>query len=206
MNADLDYYAGRPVSRETIADIDLYTAMLRDESARQNLISKSTIDRLWERHIADSAQLVRYEPFFGASWADVGSGAGLPGIVIACLVAGPVTLIEPRRLRAEFLTTVARALALEGRVRVLCSKAQNVHGLFDVITARAVSRLGALLALSHHLSHPGTVWVLPKGRNLQSELAEAQRSWHCDAAIEGSLTDPESEVLVLRSVRPKGRG
>ena len=75
---------------------------------RQNLVSASTLDQLWERHILDSAQLVRFEPRPGASWVDIGSGAGLPGIVIACLVDGPGTLVEPRRLRAEFLHKAVR--------------------------------------------------------------------------------------------------
>ena len=97
----LSAVVGRDVSRETFEKIGAYAALLRDESGRQNLVSASTLEHLWERHLLDSAQLVRFEPHAGASWVDIGSGAGLPGIVIACLVEGPVTLIEPRRLRGD---------------------------------------------------------------------------------------------------------
>src|SRR3954447_21539185 len=104
--------ARRDVSRETFEKIEAYAVFLREESSRQNLVSASTLDTLWERHILDSAQLVRFEPFAGASWVDIGSGAGLPGIVIACLVEGPVLLVEPRRLRADFLHRVCESLQL----------------------------------------------------------------------------------------------
>jgi len=203
---DLGAYLGAPVSRETLERIGRYADLGADESSRQNLIARSTLDRLWERHIADSAQLVRYAPRRDASWIDIGSGAGLPGIIVACIVEGPVTLVEPRRLRAEFLKRVVADLGLAGRVNVVCSKAQGVGGKYDIVTARAVASVAALLRMTLHLSHPGTVWVLPKGRSAKSELAEARRSWHCNAASEGSMTDPESEVLLLRNVRPKGRG
>jgi 16S rRNA (guanine527-N7)-methyltransferase len=206
MMLDLSAVASAPVSRETYNRVALFAALLKDESTRQNLISASTVGALWERHIADSAQLARFEPKPGMSWVDIGSGAGLPGIILACLVTGPVTLVEPRRLRAEFLSRVIDELDLRDRVDVIAAKAQNVVGKFDIVTARAVASVDAILQMTIHLSHPGTVWVLPKGRKAKSELAEARRSWHCDATSEASLTDPESEVLLLRNVRPKGRG
>jgi len=127
----------RPVSRETIEKLESYAALLRDENRRQNLVSGSTLNVLWERHIIDSAQLVRFEPHARASWADIGSGAGLPGIVIACIVYGPVTLIEPRRLRAEFLHKVCESLGLNASVFV--GRAEHAEGTFDVLTARAVT-------------------------------------------------------------------
>ena len=180
-------------------------SLLKEGAARQNLIAPSTLETVWSRHILDSAQLVGFEPRSGASWADVGSGAGLPGLVIALLVEGPVTLIEPRRLRAEFLCDTAETLGILDRVTVHCSKVERVEGNFDVITARAVAALDGLLELTAHLSRSETVWVLPKGRNAQSELAQAQRNWQCEVSVEQSCTDPESEILVLTRVGKKKR-
>ena len=177
--------------------------LLREESARQNLVSAATLEQVWERHILDSAQLVRFEPHAGASWIDIGSGAGLPGIVIAALVAGPVTLVEPRRLRAEFLHKVCESLGLT--VAVLCAKAERVEGSFQAITARAVARLPQLLEISAHLSTRNTIWALPKGRSGQVELAEAARKWHFDAREEPSCTDLQSTILVLSGVGAKPR-
>ena len=146
---------GRPVSRETIEKLDAYAALVAEESARQNLVSASTLEQFWERHILDSAQLVRFEPRPRSSWADVGSGAGLPGIVIACLVDGPVTLIEPRRLRAEFLHRTCESLRLNATVYT--GKVERLEAEYDVITARAVASLPRLLEISAHLSTRNTV-------------------------------------------------
>ena len=196
---------GRDVPRETYELLEDYGALLREENTRQNLISTSTVDQLWERHILDSAQLVRFETRPGASWLDIGSGAGLPGIVIAALISGPVTLVEPRRLRAEFLASVVERLGLDNAT-VLCAKVEKAEGRFDMITARAVAALGRLFEMSTHLSTRNTCWVLPKGRNAQSELSEAGQTWHCNAKIVPSSTDPDSGILVLRDVRRRRRG
>ena len=184
--------------------LERYAELLRDEAQRQNLISASTLEALWHRHILDSAQLARFEPIPGASWADIGSGAGLPGIVIALLVTGPVTLVEPRRLRAEFLKRSVGELGLNGRVTVAPVKVERLPGRYDVITARAVAPLDKLLRISTHLSTGKTLWVLPKGRSAQSELAEARRNWHCEVESVPSSTDPKSEILLIRNVKAKG--
>ena len=134
---------------------------------------------------------------------DIGSGAGLPGVIVALLVKGPITLIEPRRLRAEFLSDVVSKLDLADRVTIECAKVECVQGKFDVITARAVAALDRLLAITEHLSKSETVWVLPKGKNAQTELAHGQVNWHCDVRVEQSCTDPESQILVLTRVGAK---
>ncbi|MEO7365226.1 MAG: 16S rRNA (guanine(527)-N(7))-methyltransferase RsmG [Sphingomicrobium sp.] len=199
----LERAANRPVSRETFARIQRYVERLTTANTTQNLVAASTISGVWERHILDSAQVARFEPFVGATWLDIGSGAGLPGIVIAALTAGPMTLVEPRRLRAEFLTETVDALGLESRITVRQSKIEGVLGKFDVITARAVAPLNRLLGLAQHVAHKETVWALPKGKNAKSELAEAQRSWQCEARSETSCTDPQATILVLRNVGAK---
>ncbi|MES2137053.1 MAG: 16S rRNA (guanine(527)-N(7))-methyltransferase RsmG [Pseudomonadota bacterium] len=193
--------AGRPVSRETIDKLEAYVRLLADENERQNLVSAATLAGVWERHILDSAQLARFEPFSGASWIDIGSGGGLPGIVIACLVEGPVTLVEPRRLRAEFLHRVAESLSV--RVTVVQAKAERASGTFDVITARAVAPLAQLLEISAHLSTRKTVWALPKGRSAAAELADTQRAWQGAFHVERSVTDAESFIVVGTGVRAK---
>jgi 16S rRNA (guanine527-N7)-methyltransferase len=197
----LERITGRTVSRETIERLQLYIDRLRQENRRQNLISTSSLAHLWERHILDSAQLVRFEPRAGASWIDIGSGAGLPGIVIACLVIGPVTLVEPRKLRAEFLAEMVETLKLPATVS--CCKVERIEGRFDVITARAVAPLTELLRISHHLSTKNTVWALPKGRKAQSELADLRRSWQGVFHVERSVTDPDSGIVVGTGVRAR---
>ena len=194
------------VSRETRLLLERYVALLLDENDRQNLIGQSTVDEVWERHIADSAQLVRFAPRPDSSWLDIGSGAGLPGLVIAIMTEGPVTLIEPRKLRANFLQRTVETLGLGPRVTVHAAKAERITGKFDVITARAVASLDSLLRISHHLSTDKSVWLFPKGKSAQKELEEARCAWQGEFRLEPSMTSEEAAILVATGVRRKGRG
>lgn len=193
--------AGRDVPRETFEKLEVYAALVAEENDRQNLVSASTIEHFWQRHIVDSAQLLRFAPSPNSSWADIGSGAGLPGIVIACLGDDPVSLIEPRRLRAEFLLRVIDELHLNATVQPF--KAQRASGKYGVITGRAVAHLHEFLAMTIHLSTTKSVWVLPKGRNAAAELAEARISWHGLFHVEQSLTDEDSQIIVASGVRKR---
>jgi len=199
----LEQAAGRPVSRETFERLEVYSRLLESENERQNLVSRGTLEQLWNRHVLDSAQLARFEDRAGDSWVDIGSGAGLPGIVLACLVEGPVTLVEPRRLRAEFLDRVVVELGLNATV--MHAKAERITGAFNVITGRAVASLPRFLSMCDHLSTRKTVWVLPKGRNAQSELEEARRAWQGDFRVEPSVTDDDSKIVVATKVRARKR-
>ena len=201
MIGQLAEVARRDVSRETFEKLEAYAALLTEESRRQNLVSASTLDNLWERHILDSAQLVRFEPHAGAAWADIGSGAGLPGIVVACLVRGPVTLIEPRRLRAEFLHKACDSLRINASV--FSGKAERAEGKYDVVTARAVASVVKVLEISAHLSTRKTIWALPKGRNAGAELAEAQQAWQGVFHVEQSVTDADSQIVVATELKAR---
>ncbi len=193
------------VSRETRALLDRYVALLLDENDRQNLISRSTVAEIWDRHIVDSAQLVRFAPRPDSSWLDIGSGAGLPGLVIAIMTEGPVTLVEPRKLRANFLQRTTETLGLGSRVTVHAAKAERIAGQFEVITARAVASVDSLLRISQHLSTDKTLWLFPKGKRAQKELEEARHAWQGDFRLEPSMTSDEAAILVGAGVRRKGR-
>ena len=195
--------AQRTVSRETFDQLRTYADFLEYENERQNLVSRGTLSDLWERHILDSAQLVRYETNPGATWVDIGSGAGLPGIVLACLVQGPVTLVEPRRLRADFLQRVIAEIGLNATV--IQRNAQAVSGAFDMITGRAVAPLGRFFEMCDHLSTKKSRWVLPKGRTAESELAQARRAWQGVFHVEPSVTDADSKIIVATEVEARDR-
>ena len=191
------------VSREKIAALERYVDLLRAETERQNLIAASTRDRIWARHIVDSAQLVMYARGATGPWVDVGSGAGLPGIVTAILTGLRTVLIEPRRLRAEFLVMVAQELDLTN-VAVQQTSSQRTEGVkASVILARALAFLSEIFAISRALATEQTVWILPKGRNALNELESAKQDWHGVFHVEQSLTDPESSIIIAREVRPR---
>jgi 16S rRNA (guanine527-N7)-methyltransferase len=192
------------VPRGTMDRLDAFAALLRDENDRQNLVSEASLDRLWSRHIADSAQLIRFAPAPTASWVDLGSGAGFPGLIVAALHKGPVTLVEERRLRADFLRRAAESLGVA--VEILALRAQRVPPRrFDVISARAFGPLDRLFQTGTGFSTETTLWVLPKGRNAATELAEIESSWQGDFRLEPSVTDPEARIIVAKGVRRKGK-
>ena len=200
--SDIAEASGRDVSRETLDHLDQFADLLRAENIRQNLVSKSSEPELWNRHIVDSAQLLRYAGV-GASWSDIGTGPGLPGIVLAIIEQSIIALIEPRRLRVEFLDRVSRELGLSN-VRIVHGKADLARRKTDVITARAVGSPGALFDMSSHLRHAGTIYVLPRGRSAQSELAELENTWQGEFTLHRSLTSDEASILVARNVRRRG--
>lgn len=190
------------VPRETRDLLDHYTALVRDEAARQNLVSASTLDGFEVRHIDDSAQLLDLAPA-GGHWLDIGSGAGLPGIVLGILGAR-VRLVESRRLRFTFLADTIAALDLGDRVTLHAGRVETMpteH--FDRITARAYAPMPRLLETAHRFSGPDTVWVLPKGRTAAAELEAVRGTWQGDFRILPSRTDADAAILVATAVRPK---
>ena len=193
---------GRSVSRETFYRLERYVDLLLAANQEQNLIGRSSIPEVWTRHILDSAQLIRFAPVEGR-WLDIGSGAGLPGLVIAILADANMCLVEPRRLRAEFLQKCVEQLGLS-KVEVVCGKVETLTGEFDVATARAVASIDKLFLLAARLTHSGTVWILPKGRSAAKELAEAKASWQGRFHMEPSLTAGDAVIVVAEGVTPKG--
>ncbi|HEY0626101.1 MAG TPA: 16S rRNA (guanine(527)-N(7))-methyltransferase RsmG [Allosphingosinicella sp.] len=195
------------VSRETLERLERFAALLAQENERQNLVSRGTLGSLWNRHILDSAQLLRFSPNPDASWIDLGTGPGLPGIIVALLHSGHVTLVEERRRRIEFLEMAVEELGLGTTTRVVGSKVEHMSAEpFDVISARAFAPLDKLLTVGTRFSTEKSRWVLPKGRNAAAELDAVRSSWQGDFRLEQSLTDHDAQIIVAERVRPKGSG
>jgi 16S rRNA (guanine527-N7)-methyltransferase len=180
----------------------MFVDLLIAESERQNLISRSSIAEVWTRHIVDSAQLLTIADVPAAGlWVDIGTGAGLPGIVIAILRGGPVQMVEPRRKRVEFLDICIDTLGLESATTSLAKSEAIEPREAAVISARAVAALPALLASADHLSGRETIWLLPKGQSAQSEVDEARKAWQGSFHVEQSITHPDSKIVVAQRVR-----
>ena len=192
------------VSRETT--LARFGELLVAEAQNQNLVAASTLETLWSRHFLDSAQLIPLvESAPPGIWLDVGSGAGLPGMVAAILLDRSFILCEPRGRRAEFLAHAAGALDLDTRVSVQASKIERYQPAKPcaIVSARAVAELRQVLQSTAHCTDLSTVWVLPKGRNAQSEVDAARRKWQGVFHVEPSITQPESGIVVARGVRPR---
>ena len=205
----IDWLQGQGVSRETLDRLALLERLTIEANEQQNLISRSTIEHFWTRHILDSAQLVPMaaEARPGA-WIDLGAGAGFPGLVVALLVERPVVLIEMRRLRVEHLERMIAALNLGDRVRVIKSRVESVRleSPAAVISARAYAPLDRLIPSALHLADRHTLWLLPKGKSAVSELEAARGSWHGSFTIEPSLSDPDGGIIKASGLVPRRRG
>lgn len=189
------------VSRGTL--LGAFVEAVAAEARTQNLISRSSVDHLWFRHIVDSAQLLDHATPAPGLWVDIGTGAGFPGMVIALLSDRRVMLVEPRRRRAEFLQRIVDDLALGNRVTVHRARIEAVTTQAAFISARAVAALPDLLRSAHHLAGRDTLWLLPKGKSAREEVAAAQRSWHGVFHVEQSITEPDSLLVIAKGVRPK---
>ncbi|HEY2527023.1 MAG TPA: 16S rRNA (guanine(527)-N(7))-methyltransferase RsmG [Xanthobacteraceae bacterium] len=197
-----------PVSRETSARLDRFVALLVNWQRRTNLIAASTVPTIWTRHIADSLQLLALAPQ-ALTWVDLGSGAGFPGLPIACALAdrpgARVHLVESNAKKAAFLREAVRhtgAPALVHAVRI----ADFVTGFqvpADVVTARALASLAELLAAAYPLLRAGALGLFPKGQDVATELTEAAKCWNIEATLVPSRTDPKAQIVLVRHIARK---
>lgn len=193
------------VSRETMQRLDEFEMLLRKWNPTINLVARSTIDDIWRRHFADSAQIYRLAPPGFDHWVDFGTGGGFPGLVIAILAAeshagGNITMVESDLRKATFLRIVATQLKLSARI--ISERAEDLPPLgADIISARAVAPLNLLLKYAHrHLKPSGRALFL-KGKSFRPEVAEALESWAFQSDEYVSITDGSAVVLSLREIR-----
>lgn len=181
--------------------LEALSAALINENQRQNLISRPSEAQMWVRHIADSAQLLRFVPRETPSrpWLDLGTGAGFPGLVIAALrPEWKIVLVESRARRVEWLEHMVRELDL-GNCRVEGRRLELVEPFkASVISARAFAPLEKLLSLSAPFSTKATTYLLPKGRSAAQELQAMPRKIRGMFHVEQSLTDEEAGIIVSK--------
>lgn len=201
--------AGIDVSRETISKLLHFQELLKKWNPKINLISKNTINELWERHIVDSVQAFVPSKPKPEKWLDIGSGGGLPGVVVAILLAekSPSTemhMIESDQRKCVFLRTVARELGLS--VTIHANRIENVDPLgADVISARALADLDNLLEWSvFHLNPQSGECIFPKGKTWGKELEQARKRWKFDFKPITSITDPQSVILRIGGISGVG--
>jgi 16S rRNA (guanine527-N7)-methyltransferase len=193
-----------PVSRETLARLEAYAELLTRWSARINLVGRDTLPDLWRRHILDSAQLYRFVPGSAQSLIDLGSGAGLPGLILAILGIPGAELVEADSRKAAFLREAARVTGAEVAIRSCRIQAMPPHPV-DVITARACAPLDRLVDLAAPFLAPDTVCLFSKGERYNEELTLARKAWTMDASVEQSLSDRRGVVLRLQQVAREPR-
>jgi 16S rRNA (guanine527-N7)-methyltransferase len=201
-----------PVSRETSARLDRFVEALLEWQRHTNLIAPSTEQTIWTRHIADSLQLLALGPESRASsqiWVDLGSGAGFPGLVIACALAeqkaAEVHLIESIGKKANFLREAVRATGVPAEVHAMriADFVRRAPKRIDVVTARALAPLPKLLTEAYPLLKRRARGLFPKGQDVATELTAAAKYWNIKATLTESRTDPRARIVVVESVEPR---
>jgi 16S rRNA (guanine527-N7)-methyltransferase len=195
-----------PVSRETAERLDALVEVLLDWQGRMNLVAASTLPQVWTRHIADSLQLLPLAPD-AKTWIDLGSGAGFPGLVIACARADDpgtaVHLVESTRKKARFLAEAAQALHLPVTVHDVRIEdfTRGSPPRADVVTARAVAPLPQLISYAAPLLRAGAKGLFMKGQDVEAELTSARKEWTLEVESVPSVTDSRARILIVREAR-----
>jgi 16S rRNA (guanine527-N7)-methyltransferase len=198
-----EFGAKTGVSRETLARLKGYADLLTDWNARHNLVARSTLPGLWHRHLWDSAQLAPLIPETAHTLADLGSGAGFPGLVLAAMRPGlKVTLYEATTKKCAFLQAAADRMGVTVDIRN--ARLEDLAPQpFDVVTARALAPLPLLLKYAHRFTGPNTVCLFLKGQNVGPELTEAAKYWSMKASQVQSQTDPSAAIVSVRELGPR---
>lgn len=192
------------VSRETIDRLENLLVLVKKWNQTINLIAKSTIDDAWTRHILDSAQIYSLAPQKVTRWADLGSGGGFPGLVIACLAAEKdpemeIVLVEADQRKGAFLLQANQVLGL--KARVVTERIENLPPLqADVVSARALAPLDRLCGLASRHMASGACALFQKGANHMAEISEARKDWVFDIEIHPSATEATAVVLKIRGL------
>ena len=194
-----DFRAATRATDAQMADLEAFRGLLADWSGRMNLVGPSALEQFWLRHAFDSAQLLALAPD-AARWADIGSGAGFPGLVLAVLlkarVGAHVDLIESQAKKCRFLEAAAAALHLP--VAVHRARAESLSLKVDVVTARACAPLVKLLGYAWPFQKRGALGLYLKGQDIEVELEEATRYWEMEAELIPSKSHAAGRIVVVR--------
>ena len=193
------YQALTGVTDSQLADLARYQELLAEWNKVMNLVGPATIDTYWTRHVLDSSQLLAMAPE-AKTWADLGAGAGLPGVVLAILLkdtpGAKVHLVESMAKRCRFLTEVCATLGLPARVHNARAEALSIR--VDVVTARACAPMTKLFGFSWPYMHRGALGLFLKGQDVATELSEAEKAWKFDAELRPSQSDPRGRIVQVK--------
>lgn len=184
-----------------MADLEAYLALLTAWNEKMNLVGPSALADFWPRHAYDSAQLLRLEPE-AKVWADLGAGAGFPGLVLAILLKGMagarVHLVESMAKRCRFLSEVAQKLDLPAEIHN--ARAEDLGIRVDIVTARACAPLPRLLGYAEPYLKRGATGLFLKGQDVVAELEEATKYWKFEAELSVSSSRPDGRVLQVKGL------
>jgi 16S rRNA (guanine527-N7)-methyltransferase len=196
--------AGLDVSRETLDRLGRFVDLLRRWNGKINLVAPADLHAIWQRHVADSLQLVPLVPAGASRAIDLGSGAGFPGLVLSIGTGIAFDLVESDQRKAAFLREAARVTAAPATVHCVRAERASLQPA-PLVTARALAPLPRLLDLVAPFLAPDGIALLPKGVRAQAELTEAAAGWQMQVDQVPSRTGPDATILQIRNLRRVGR-
>ena len=193
------------VSRESIELLQIYVDLLVEWQKKTNLVSNSSLDEIWKRHICDSIQCKSIFPN-KLIWLDIGTGAGFPGLVLSILSRNEpgfvMNLVESNNKKCAFLRKVIRETGVPAKVNA--SRIESVAKQYldtDVVTARALTSLDNLLMLTQSWFNSGAVGLFLKGRDYSQELEKCRGSWEFDLLVHNSRIEENSVLLEIQNLK-----
>ena len=180
---------------------DTYVNNLIKWQKKINLVGLSTLDEPYTRHILDAAQLVPRVP--RGTLLDVGSGAGIPGLILSIFIDNPITLCERITKKTSFLNDMIRKLSLEAKCDALTQDVASLFGAYDIITGRGVTNINNFLSITSHQRHADTLYILQKGMSTQEELEEANKVWRFSSKTYNSIVSADSKILLISNVEKR---
>lgn len=200
------------VSRETIERLRIYEALLKQWQRAVNLVAPKTLEHVWQRHFADSAQLLAHAPR-AKTWLDLGSGAGFPGLVVAICAANRdnslVHIIESNAKKCAFCQEVVRETGCSVEIHNARIESRGIEDKLiaaDIVTARALAPLDRLYELAAPYLRCGATGLFLKGRQVERELGIAAKNWRCEVFLHPSVTGARARIVEVKSLRRKATG
>ena len=184
-------------SEKNISDIKIFINELLEANKKHNFISKSTENVIWQRHILDSAQLVKFIDFSKGSLSDLGTGAGFPGLILALFNKNKdfhVKLYEKSPVKRAFLKSISDRLSLKIEV---CGNVYEQSIDTDYIVSRAFKKLGAIIQVSREIAKKSHKLIILKGHNAQEDLKKAFNKDKYDYKLENSITNEDSKIIIV---------
>ena len=192
---------GIKLSQSQLEACDTYVNNLIKWQKKINLVGSSTLEEPYSRHILDAAQLVPRVP--RGTLLDVGSGAGIPGLILSIFVDNPITLCERIAKKGAFLNDTIRKLNIQHKCHVVTQDVAGINQSYDIITGRAVTSISNFLSLTSRQRHDDTIYILQKGKDTQDEFNWALQKWYFDHTSTNSVVSTDSKILFLSNVRER---
>ena len=190
------------LNKGTVVKLDQYLNLLKEHNSHTNIVGKSTLINPWRSHILDSLQISKLISHKNLSIVDIGTGAGLPGMILSIFGYTNITLVDSNNKKINFLENTKKDLSLN--TNIISTRIENINNKqYDVITSRALAKLDKLFSYSQKFLKKNSILIFLKGKTVNEELANAKKNWIFSFKKYNSLSDERGSVLKINNIKTK---